>query len=97
MNGGKDDGMGESEVPSAHPREAKARTGYCFPQRTDERSLRSFIGLCEITPGIRTSGQAAGLPTSFSFFFFLVKKKDTCKQKLIGATVGKPSMESASK
>jgi len=30
-----------------------------------------------VTPGIRTGGQAAGLPTSFSFFFFLVKKKDT--------------------
>ena len=27
-------------------------------------------------PAIRTGGQAAGLPTSFSFFFFLVKKKD---------------------
>jgi len=50
-----------------------------------------------ITPGIRTSGQAAGLPTSFSFFFFLVKKKDTFKQEFIGATVGKPSMGSASK
>jgi len=59
MNGGKDDGVGESEVPSAHPREAKARTGCAFPQRTDERSIRSFIGLCEITPGIRAGGQAA--------------------------------------
>ena len=32
-------------------------------------------------PAIRTGGQAAGLPTSFSFFFFLVKKKDTFKQE----------------
>jgi len=46
MNEGKDDGVGETEAPSAHPREAKARTGYGFPQRTDERSARSFIGLC---------------------------------------------------
>ena len=46
MNEGKDDGVGETEAPSAHPREAKARTRYGFPQRTDERSARSFIGLC---------------------------------------------------
>ena len=32
-------------------------------------------------PAIRTGGQAAGLPTSFSFFFFLVKKKDTFNQE----------------
>jgi len=32
-------------------------------------------------PAIRTGGQAAGLPTSFSFFFFLVKKKDNFKQE----------------
>ena len=83
MNEGKDDGVGESEAPSAHPREAKDRIRYAFPQRTDERSMRSFIGLCMLTPGIRTGGQAAGLPTSFSFFFFLVKKKDTCKQEFI--------------
>ncbi|MBR7162024.1 MAG: hypothetical protein IKD07_06365 [Clostridia bacterium] len=34
-------------------------------------------------PAIRTGGQAAGLSTSFSFFFFLVKKKDTCKHEFI--------------
>jgi len=28
MNVGKDDGLGESEAPSAHPREAKARMRY---------------------------------------------------------------------
>jgi len=33
------------------------------------------------TPAVLTGGQAAGLPTSFSFFFFLVKKKDTFKQE----------------
>jgi len=77
MNEGKDYGVGESDAPSAHPREAKAWTGYAFQQRTDERSIRSFIGLCAVTPGIHTGGQAAGLPTSFSFFFFQIKKKDT--------------------
>ena len=35
MNEGKDDGLGESEAPSAHLREAKAWTGYGFQQRTD--------------------------------------------------------------
>ena len=60
MNGGKDDGVGESEAPSAHPREAKAWTGYAFPQRTDERSIRSFIGLCVMR-----------LPFAQNFFFVL--------------------------
>jgi len=36
-----------------------------------------------VTLGIRAGGQAAGLPTSFSSFFFLVKKKDTFKQEFI--------------
>ena len=87
MNEGKDDGVGESEALSAHPREAKAWTRYGFPQRADERShrwqhrKRSFIGLCVITPGIRAGNPTARWLSSFSFFFFLVKKKDTFKQK----------------
>jgi len=80
MNEGKDDGVGESEAPSAHPREAKARTGYGFPQRTDERSVRSFIGLCVMRLPFDRRSTCLSLPTSFSFFFFLAKKKDNFKR-----------------
>ena len=98
MNEGKDDGVGESEALSAHPREAKARTGYGFPQRTDERSARSFIGLCVMRLPF---AQAVNLPKLVCFFLQLFlsnkEKVESYKQELIGATVGKPSMESASK
>ena len=68
MNEGKDDGVGETEAPSAHPREAKARARYGFPQRTDERSARSFIGLCVTRPAF---AQAIDLPKVTNFFFVL--------------------------
>jgi len=74
---------GENEAPSAVW--GKLWWARRLPQRTDERSRRwqhrkrSFIGLCVVAPGIHESDQAAGLPTSFSFFS--VKKKDTFKQE----------------
>jgi len=74
MNEGKDDGVGETEAPSARPREAKARTRYGFPQRTDERSRRwqhrkrSFIGLCVTRPAF---ARAVNLPKVANFFFVL--------------------------
>jgi len=68
MNEGKDDGVGESEAPSAHLREAKARTRYGFPQRTDERSARSFIGLCVMRPKFDRRSTCLRLPASFVTF-----------------------------
>ena len=72
MNEGKDDGVGESEAPSAHPREAKARTGYGFPQRTDERSVRSFIGLCVMRLPFDRRSTCLRLPASFVTCFSLI-------------------------
>jgi len=48
---------------------AKRRTiRYAFPQRTDERSLRSFIGLCVTRP---VFARAIDLPKVTNFFFVL--------------------------
>ena len=97
MNEGKDYGMGESIVPSAHHREANTSQQNKNPQRTAGRSNRfenrerNFRGLCAMRLPYK-SGQPARLFASFLKLFSSL----TCqgvenqeKSSLLGKKVSK--------